>query len=92
MTESPVVPPGIALGIDVGGTGVKAALVELATGNLISKRVRIATPKPSTPQAVADTIRVIGFENAVDLIRGGPTAATSFLRGIAGSQYASDCH
>lgn len=29
---------------------------------------------------VADTIRVIGFQNAVDLVRGGPTAATGFLR------------
>jgi hypothetical protein len=29
---------------------------------------------------VADTVRTIGFANAVDLIRGGPTAATSFLR------------
>jgi len=52
-------PPGIALGIDVGGTGVKAALVELATGNLISKRVRMSTPRPSTPEAVAETIRAV---------------------------------
>jgi hypothetical protein len=29
---------------------------------------------------VADTVRTIGFANAVDLIRGGPTAASSFLR------------
>lgn len=29
---------------------------------------------------VADTIRVIGFQNAIDLVTGGPTAATSFLR------------
>lgn len=29
---------------------------------------------------VADTIRVVGFQNAIDLVRGGPTAATSFLR------------
>ena len=33
---------------------------------------------------VADTIRTIGFENAVDLVRGGPTAATSYLRGAMG--------
>lgn len=59
MTDSHVVPPAIALGIDVGGTGVKAALVELATGNLISKRVRISTPKPATPDAVAQTIREV---------------------------------
>lgn len=29
---------------------------------------------------VADTIRVVGYQNAIDLVRGGPTAATSFLR------------
>lgn len=29
---------------------------------------------------VADTIRIVGFENAVDLVRGGPRSATSFLR------------
>ncbi len=33
---------------------------------------------------VADTIRTIGFQNAVDLIRGGPTAATSYLRSSMG--------
>jgi len=41
-----------ALGIDVGGSGVKAAPVELATGKRVSKRKRIATPQPSTPAAV----------------------------------------
>ncbi|MGN3973560.1 DUF4197 domain-containing protein [Tsuneonella sp. SYSU-LHT278] len=35
---------------------------------------------------VADTIRVIGFQNAVDLIRGGPTAATSYLRQNMGTR------
>ena len=35
---------------------------------------------------VADTIRTIGYANAVDLIRGGPTAATSYLRGNMGSR------
>ncbi|HEY8603442.1 DUF4197 domain-containing protein [Tsuneonella suprasediminis] len=35
---------------------------------------------------VADTIRVIGFENAVDLVRGGPTAATSYLQAEMGNR------
>jgi len=47
---------GLALGIDVGGTGVKAALVDLATAKLVSPRVRERTPQPSTPEAVAATI------------------------------------
>jgi polyphosphate glucokinase len=48
--------PGAALGIDFGGTGVKAALVDIATGELLSRRHRVNTPKPSTPDAVAETI------------------------------------
>ena len=35
---------------------------------------------------VTDAVRVIGFQNAVDLVRGGPTAATAFLRGEMGGQ------
>ncbi len=48
--------PGAALGIDVGGTGVKAALVDVATGELLSRRHRINTPKPATPDAVAQAV------------------------------------
>ncbi|MFN8621035.1 MAG: ROK family protein [Chloroflexota bacterium] len=47
---------GLALGIDVGGTGVKAALVDLETAELASPRVREKTPQPATPEAVAETI------------------------------------
>ncbi|ALE16941.1 hypothetical protein AMC99_01650 [Altererythrobacter epoxidivorans] len=35
---------------------------------------------------VADAVRVIGIQNAIDLVRGGPSAATSFLRGEMGGQ------
>jgi polyphosphate glucokinase len=49
-------PSGPALGIDVGGTGVKAALVDLRTAELLSPRVREKTPQPSTPEAVAEVI------------------------------------
>ncbi len=45
-----------ALGIDVGGSGIKAAPVDLHTGKRIRKRKRIATPQPSTPEAVYDVI------------------------------------
>jgi polyphosphate glucokinase len=41
-----------ALGIDVGGSGIKAAPVDLGTGKRLKKRVRIPTPQPSTPEAV----------------------------------------
>jgi len=38
----------ITLGIDVGGSGIKAALVDTSTGELVSDRHRIETPQPST--------------------------------------------
>lgn len=53
----PSSPPGrLALGIDVGGTGVKAAVVDLASGELASARIRVRTPDPATPTAVVKTI------------------------------------
>ncbi len=41
-------------GIDIGGSGMKAAVVDLDTGDLASERIRISTPKPATPAAMAD--------------------------------------
>jgi polyphosphate glucokinase len=45
------------LGIDIGGSGIKAAIVDTKTGELITARHRIATPKPATPDAVASVIK-----------------------------------
>ena len=39
-------------GIDIGGSGIKGARVNLDTGELSSERIRIATPQPATPDAV----------------------------------------
>ena len=47
----------VACGIDIGGSGVKSALVDLATGTFIGERVRIDTPEESTPAAVAEVCR-----------------------------------
>lgn len=47
------------LGIDVGGTGIKGAPVETATGELLAERVRIDTPRPATPEAVAQVVTEI---------------------------------
>jgi polyphosphate glucokinase len=44
---------GQAFGIDIGGSGIKGAVVELVTGTLATERRRVATPQPSTPDAVA---------------------------------------
>lgn len=46
----------IVLGIDVGGSGIKGAPVDTATGALVAERHRIATPQPATPDAVAKVI------------------------------------
>jgi polyphosphate glucokinase len=45
------------LGIDIGGSGIKAAIVDTKTGELLSERHRIATPKPATPEAVAKVVK-----------------------------------
>jgi polyphosphate glucokinase len=45
------------LGIDIGGTGIKAAVVDTKTGELISERHRIDTPKPATPEAIARVVK-----------------------------------
>ena len=46
-----------ALGIDIGGSGIKAGLIDLEKGVMISERFKIDTPQPSTPEAVAYAIR-----------------------------------
>ena len=48
------------LGIDVGGSGIKGAIVDTKKGVLLTERYRIETPQPATPNAVIQTItRVI---------------------------------
>jgi polyphosphate glucokinase len=44
------------LGIDIGGSGIKGAPVDTETGALLASRIRIATPQPSTPKAVASVV------------------------------------
>lgn len=46
-----------SLGIDIGGSGIKGAPVDIASGELAGKRHRIPTPTPSKPDAVADVIK-----------------------------------
>ena len=46
----------VVLGIDVGGTGLKAAPVNIDTGELLHERVRALTPQPATPEAVVDKL------------------------------------
>jgi polyphosphate glucokinase len=46
----------VAIGVDVGGSGIKAAAVDLDTGELLSPRHRVPTPQPSAPAAVIASI------------------------------------
>ncbi|WP_237572445.1 polyphosphate--glucose phosphotransferase [Mycolicibacterium lacusdiani] len=46
-------------GVDVGGSGVKGGIVDLDTGKLIGERLKLATPQPSTPDAVAKTVAAV---------------------------------
>jgi polyphosphate glucokinase len=48
-----------ALGIDIGGSGIKGAPVDLSTGKLLADRVKLDTPHPSVPTAVADVVREV---------------------------------
>jgi len=46
----------VAIGVDIGGSGIKAAAVDLDTGELVSQRHRVPTPQPSAPAAVIASI------------------------------------
>lgn len=52
---------GTAVGIDIGGTGIKGAVVDLATGTLLTDRIKLPTPKGGTPDGILAT--------TVDLVR-----------------------
>lgn len=47
------------LGIDIGGSGIKGALVDIHTGELATERHRIPTPQPAKPDAVAEVVAEI---------------------------------
>ncbi len=46
----------VALGIDIGGTGIKGALVDSTTGQLVSDRIKLGTPAGGEPKAVAAAV------------------------------------
>ncbi|MBK9255756.1 MAG: ROK family protein [Saprospiraceae bacterium] len=47
------------LGIDIGATGIKGALVDLSTGNLASEKFKVKTPIPATPEAIAECLKMV---------------------------------
>ena len=75
-------PESYGLGVDIGGSGIKAAVVDLATGSLTTERVRVPTPQPATPKAVSAVVSAlvgtIDFEGTV-----GATFPAVIQRGVA---------
>ena len=69
MTDRPV------LGIDIGGTGIKGAPVDLGIGEFATDRLRIDTPKRSTPKNVAEVVGQI-VAHFKDIIGDGPIGIT----------------
>ncbi|GAA4124013.1 ROK family protein [Nocardioides fonticola] len=62
-----------AFGIDFGGTGIKGAPVDLEIGDFAAERVRIKTPDPATPEAVADVfVELLGEFDDIE----GPIGVT----------------
>ena len=55
------------LGIDIGGSGIKGAPVDLARGQFARDRLRVDTPKVSSPAAVADIVAQIARHFADDV-------------------------
>lgn len=62
----------LGFGIDIGGTGIKGALVDLRDGSLASQRFRLDTPQPSTPKAVAEAAAKV----AANVTHSGPIGVT----------------
>ena len=73
-----------AFGIDIGGSGIKGAPVHLGKGELAADRVRIPTPQPSTPEAVADTVaELIGSFDVAEDMPVGVTFPAVIQEGVA---------
>jgi polyphosphate glucokinase len=60
------------LGIDIGGSGIKAAPVDVTTGTLTAERVKVPTPRPALPDAVAGAVK----ELVADFRWSGPIGMT----------------
>jgi polyphosphate glucokinase len=75
MTTNRTADQSPALGIDVGGSGIKGAPVDLNAGQMMTDRLRIPTPAKSTPKAVAAVVGQI-FDNFKDTIGDRPIGVT----------------
>ena len=55
-----------AYGLDIGGSGIKGAPVDLNTGGLTDERIKLDTPKPATPKAIVDTAKKVVSQSGWD--------------------------
>ena len=57
------------LGVDIGGSGIKGAIINIQTGKFLTKRLRIPTPSPATPKAVAKVfeklVQSLGYDGPI---------------------------
>lgn len=64
VSDVAVPPHELSFGIDIGGSGMKAAIVDTTTGALTTERFRIDTPQPATPHAMAVVVQALVAEHA----------------------------
>jgi polyphosphate glucokinase len=91
--------PTARLGIDIGGSGIKGAPVDLATGKLLAERVRVETPERGGPDAVVavvcdvarrfDTEGPVGVTYPGVVVRGTVLTAANMDKGWIGVNLAS---
>ncbi|QHT56044.1 ROK family protein [Cellulomonas sp. H30R-01] len=76
----------VAFGIDIGGSGIKGAPVDLHAGEFAADRVRIPTPLPATPDAVSQTVAEVVAKFDLDKdVPIGVTFPAVILHGVAQS-------
>jgi polyphosphate glucokinase len=83
---------GPSFGIDFGGSGIKGAPVDVSTGEFAEERVRIDTPHPATPEAVAQVfVELLGrFDDSDGPV--GVTVPGVVKRGVVHSAANIDKH
>ena len=88
---APDAAPGrLAIGVDVGGSGIKAAVVDVDAGRFRRERLRVATPKPATPEAVIASIGRLVKRLAKASGLGTTTPVGVGLPGVAMDEHADD--
>jgi polyphosphate glucokinase len=84
---------GRAVGLDIGGTGIKAAVVDLATGELLTARIREVSPQPGTPDSVMAVVAsVFATLDSIDESSSSLPAGAAFPSVIRGGRAITTVH